>query len=53
MGLKSLASAHSLSANGTRPVIYPAGWRHSTECQEMLNITKWTYGAPYKCHLHL
>lgn len=43
MGLKSLASAHSLSANGTSPLTNPAGRRHSSdskECQEMLNITK-------------
>lgn len=47
MGLKFVASAHSLSANGTSPLTYPAGWRHSssfTECQEMLNIAKRSYG---------
>lgn len=56
MGLKSLASAHSLSANGTSPLTNPAGRRHSSdskECQEMLNITKWSYGAAYKCHIGL
>lgn len=51
MGLKSVACAHSLSANDVRPLRQPAGWRQSTVflgCQEKLNITKQSYGAADK-----